>query len=169
MARGDINTLSDEQRKILSGTNSVIVDMRGKFLKYGSLSERQWKYAKSLHDKEEAKKNEKPCDEIPAKLLSVGGNAKVRVLFTGLILAFKTVETNYGPTEKMMLRDYRNFKIWGTRPKGLKANVGDCVQIEAVLYPNRNDPTFGYFSRPTKPRLMKRREDMKSYKKESEA
>ena len=76
----------------------------------------------------------------------------------GTILSVKLVENFYGATLKMLVEDDRGFRVFGTVPSGLKYTderlKGSSVAFTATLEPKADDPTFGFFSRPTKAHIM---------------
>ena len=75
-------------------------------------------------------------------------------VITGEIVSFKWVEsfTGFGcGTCKMLVIDDRGFKVFGTCPTSLSDAVkGSRVAFTATLEVSDNDPSFAYFSRPTK-------------------
>jgi hypothetical protein len=90
-----------------------------------------------------------------------------RQTITGTVLGFKTVESDYGTTEKMRVLDDRGFVVYGTVPTALigeftyagmritgGAEVGDRVRFDARIEVSHDDPTFGFYSRPTKATIL---------------
>lgn len=74
-----------------------------------------------------------------------------RLQVEGEILTIKEQESQYGITVKMLVRDDRGFKVWGTLPLSLgDVDKGSRVRFVARLQRSEKDETFGFFSRPTK-------------------
>ena len=73
-----------------------------------------------------------------------------RVEITGEILAIKLQESYYGDTLKMLVKDDRGFKVWGSIPSSLHASRGARVTFMAAVEPSRDDDKFGFYKRPTK-------------------
>ena len=73
-----------------------------------------------------------------------------RVGITGEILAIKLQEGYYGDTWKMLVKDDRGFKVWGSIPSSLHASRGARVSFMAAVEPSADDDKFGFFKRPTK-------------------
>jgi len=73
-----------------------------------------------------------------------------RVEITGEILATKLQESYYGDTWKMLVKDDRGFKVWGSIPSSLHASRGARVTFMAAVEPSRDDDKFGFYKRPTK-------------------
>jgi len=92
-------------------------------------------------------------------------------LVTGEILSVKQVDTQYGTTTKILVKDDRGFKVYGTLPKSINDEFfgawsliqhnqedasfwdsikGQRIQFSATLEQSRDDKSFGFFSRPTK-------------------
>lgn len=90
----------------------------------------------------------------------------------GEILTVKYQENNFGGSWKMLVKDDRKFKVWGTLPTSvinalddeagyennpaLETLVGRRVQFNATLSVSDDDKTFGFYSRPTKAALLPR-------------
>lgn len=97
-----------------------------------------------------------------------------RLEITGTILSAKYVDSDYGSTLKMLVEG-DGWKVWGTVPKQLaddeygryydaddndprydgiavwtKALIGRKVTFTATVKVNEDDPSFGFFTRPTK-------------------
>ena len=77
-----------------------------------------------------------------------------RSTFTGTVLGLKDKETMYGVVTKMVFRDDRGFKLYGTVPSALFDGEGELrgsrVKFDAAIEVSNDDPCFGFFSRPTK-------------------
>ncbi len=137
-------------------------------VKYGNLSDKQLAFLKSLVDKIdnyadqqaewEAKKaaERDAAEEVP----------EGRHVVTGEVLSTKYQESQYGEQLKMLVKDDRGFKIWGSVPSNLQLFVvlgedpdydiqrglekGDRVTFSANLKQSDDDSKFGFASRPTK-------------------
>lgn len=97
-----------------------------------------------------------------------------KITVTGEILSLKWRDSAYGGALKMVVRDDRGFKVWGTVPSNVLAQLD--VNLAALhtdgnahyykdLLPQRiifaatikksdDDATFGFFSRPTNANLI---------------
>lgn len=81
------------------------------------------------------------AEEVPEGRLEVSGE----------ILALKTQDGYFGPEHKMLIKDKRGFKLWGTRPSSLYGvERGDHVSFMATAERSSDDPKFGFYKRPTK-------------------
>ena len=72
---------------------------------------------------------------------------------TGEVLAVKGQDTQWGYTEKMLVRCETvdgEFKVWGTVPSSLEVERGESVTFVANVTASDDDPAFGFFSRPRK-------------------
>lgn len=73
----------------------------------------------------------------------------------GKIITTKWVESpfyGHSGTLKMLVRDDRGFKVWGTMPASLQnaETTTEEVTFTATVEPSQDDPNFGFYSRPTK-------------------
>lgn len=73
-----------------------------------------------------------------------------RETVTGEVISVKLIESQYGVTEKMLVKDTRGFKVWGPVPRSIEVERGDRVTFTATLEASNDDETFGFFKRPTK-------------------
>lgn len=77
-----------------------------------------------------------------------------RVQVSGEIIRTRAEDSYYSFTSvvvKMLVRDDRGFKVWGTKPDSLNdAGVGSHVTFTATLTASQDDPKFAFFKRPTK-------------------
>ena len=75
-------------------------------------------------------------------------------LIAGTILSTKRVE-GYAYNQwilKMLVKDDRGFKVWGSVPASIYADAekGTRIQFNASIQASNDDPKFGFFKRPTK-------------------
>lgn len=90
-----------------------------------------------------------------------------RIVITGTVLRIRHTDTEFGVVTKMTVRDDRGFTVNGTLPRALEsdwdyetgtaipgAEVGARVEFTAAVTASGNDPTFGFYKRPTKATLL---------------
>ena len=79
-----------------------------------------------------------------------------RIEVTGEVISTKVQDSVYGTTVKMLVRDDRGFKVWGTVPSALLGEgvKGKRVAFSATVKVSDRDETFGFYQRPTKARLV---------------
>jgi hypothetical protein len=142
---------------------SIIQQMIGKLIRYGDLSEKQLEFLTKLikqHDDYEARK-----DEIEAERKAQYDAAKPipfsdkRGTVVGRVLSIKAVESDYGVTMKMLVIADDGWKVFGSIPAGTMSQVegfgrGCKVQFDAKVQVSDDDPKFGFYSRPTKLKLL---------------
>jgi len=82
-------------------------------------------------------------------------------VITGVVLTVKTQEGYYGDTLKMLVRDDRGFKVWGSVPRSLSNAAyedrttvkGSRVTFSATVEASEDDNKFGFYKRPTKAKM----------------
>lgn len=124
-------------------------DLFANLTKWGSLSEKQVELAHKIVTQEEEKKNTKLAN-VPTGRVSVEGT----------VLSTKAVDTDFGTTFKMLVEvksEEGTYKVFGTIPSLLLDSVqgslkGCRVAFTAAFQPK--EPGFGFFSRPTSPKLV---------------
>jgi hypothetical protein len=125
------------------GRNPFLCDMASQ-LAETPLTERQAKAARAALER--AAQQAAAATDVPA------GRNQVE----GVIMAFKTVEHDYGyggVTVKMTV-DCGTYRLYGTLPRAIsEASKGDRVAFTATLEPGR-EKGFGFFSRPTKASIL---------------
>jgi len=77
-----------------------------------------------------------------------------RVVVTGEVLSVKLQDGYYGSTWKMLVKDDRGFKVWGSIPSSLDASRGCRVTFTAAIEPSNDDDKFGFYKRPTKAEIL---------------
>ena len=167
ISKGDVVTykeslgFTDEnglfQNKINDKVN-IIFDMVGNLVKYGSLSENQIKFLKSLWKEVknfDAKTYFKKQKEIQdAKPILKIGKREVE----GKIISFKSPDAySQFPTTKMLVEMKDGTRVFGSLPSKLsECDKGDIVKFTATVKVSKNDHSFGFYSRPMKPKIVKK-------------
>lgn len=130
---------------------STLRDIVDKLVRYGSISEKQMNLVKRLAvecDNFEATQaarkaakakemaNAEPCPE---------GRHTVR----GVVISTKYDDR--WDTYKMVLKDDRGFRVWGTVPQAFGGvERGDRVELTATITKSDDDDHFGFYKRPAK-------------------
>lgn len=74
-----------------------------------------------------------------------------KVTVEGTVTSYYVKNTDYGARFVFTVLDDRGFTVWGSVPKGLEPEVGDKVRfIAEITGISSEDPSFGFFKRPTK-------------------
>lgn len=77
-----------------------------------------------------------------------------RINITGEVVSVKTQYDAFGPQFKMLVKDDRGFKVWGTIPKAIDPSAGCRVSFVAAVEPSGDDNKFGFYKRPSKAVLL---------------
>jgi hypothetical protein len=133
----------------LNVENQISINIKSYFRKWHSLTKAQWALVKKIAQQEADYQDEKAQEPAPIAIPS--DLLKGRHEITGVLLGTKTQESDYGLVYKMLVRDDRGFKIWGTCPDSLaEAYKGDKISFFATIQVSNDDKCFGFFKRPTK-------------------
>jgi hypothetical protein len=128
---------------------STCQDMVVKLVRYGSLSDKQEEFLRSLlHriENREAIKAQREAEKAQAQDCPTG-----RLQVRGTVLSLKEVEGAYGITLKMFVKTSEGYTLWGSVPKGLsEVKKGDEVVFTATIEPAKDDKKHGFFSRPAR-------------------
>jgi len=74
---------------------------------------------------------------------------------TGVIESVKAQEGDYGTTMKIRLLTDTGSMLWGTLPAAIDtATPGSRVAFTATVKASADDPTFGFYSRPSKASIL---------------
>lgn len=126
----------------------TIRDIVGKLVKYGSISEKATAYLRSLLERIDKRAEREAQQAAEKEAAAPCPTGRVRV--TGTVLALKVVESSYGYHDtthtKMLVKDNSGFKVWGSRFNNLER--GAAVDMVATIEVSKDDPKFGFFSRP---------------------
>lgn len=146
------DTMGTPNPKWFNYEETTILDIVGKLIRYGSISEGQKNLVRRLLDRIA----QRPVI-VAQRAAEVDAAAPVptgRIEVTGTILSTKHDFEGAWPVHKMLVKADTGFKVWGTIPASLAADKGARVAFVATVTPSPNDPKFGFFSRPTKARLL---------------
>lgn len=136
-----------EYRRTWKFEEATIADIVGKLVQYGSISEKQTAFVRSLVNR--MPEREKIQRQREAEKAAAADCPKGRVTVYGVILKTDTRETAYGLTEKMLVKDTMGFVVWSTIPAKAVVQKGDSIKFTATLEPSKDDPKFGFASRPS--------------------
>ncbi len=150
-------------------TNPTLADIAGKGLTWGGITDRQLELvnnirfgvkAKWVVDKE-AREAARAAEESAAQPVPVTAD---RIEITGEIVSTRQQEGYMGETvTKVLVKTTLGFKLWGTLPRAISdagANKGDYelrgkrVSFSAKVERSDKDDKFGFFSRPTKAKVL---------------
>lgn len=140
-------TLWEAKSRVDSDTE-IVVDMVGKLISYGNLSDKQWEFLKRLLHRIENREDleaQRAAEKAAAQDCPEG-----RLDIVGTVLTTKTVDEDgpYGPQFKMLIKAPEGYTLWGTVPAGLQPERGQEVAFRATVKPSEKDPKHGYYSRP---------------------
>lgn len=151
-------------------TNATLADIARKGLAWGGLTVSQVALVKRLHDgtpaewevKKAAQAAQRAAEEAAAEPVPVTTD---RIEVEGEIISLK-VQDGYMPgtsVTKVLVKTTRGFKLWGSLPSAI-SNAGPVegdyelrgkrVAFSAKVEPSKDDPKFGFFSRPTRARVV---------------
>jgi len=143
------------------GSDSFADSLGNTLSDYGKLSPKQCAAVLKIIDGNIAKKAEwaakSAAENADAEAIVNGKQA-----ITGEVITVKTQEGYYGDTLKMLVRDDRGFKVWGTVPSALSEAAyeaettvnGSRVTFSATVEASEDDNKFGFYKRPTKAKLI---------------
>lgn len=72
---------------------------------------------------------------------------------TGEVLKVKWQDSGFGGQLKMLV-ECGGFKVWGTVPAAIAPERGDFVRFNCSVERSTDDPSFGFFKRPTKAQIL---------------
>lgn len=145
--------------------------------KYGKLTEGQCEAVRKAIAREAEWKATKKAEWI-AKAAAERADApdlpEGRVEITGVIVGEKVVDSDFGQVRKITVKDDKGYVVYGTLPAKVEEAiiddfyetvydndkdakivfVGRRLQFTAALTPSKDDAKFGFYKRPTKPKLL---------------
>ena len=165
-ARAEAVTLGIEWLYSDTHTDRILADISRKCLAWGGITSRQLELVKRIHDgtpaewqiKKAARETARAAEEAAAEPVPV---TQDRIDIEGEIVSTR-VQDGYMPgtsVTKVLVKTTRGFKLWGSLPRAI-SDAGDCelrgkrVAFSAKIERSRDDIKFGFFSRPTKTRVI---------------
>lgn len=123
---------------------NTVRDIVSKLVKYGSVSEKQEAFMRSLL----AKIDNRPAIEAQRKAEAEAAAPcpSGRVVVKGEVIALRVQESSFGTQTKILVKADEGFKVWGNRFDNVEK--GARVEFKATLEPSNDDPKFGFFKRP---------------------
>lgn len=129
----------------LNCDHRIVADIKSRFRKYGSMSDKQRELVMKLYHEEKEKKArwEKRKKES-------GPTPEGRVEMSGKVVSIKTKETQWGSTEKMLVELENGSRVYGTVPTAIcHIEKGAQISFRATVTQSKDDHTFGFFKRPS--------------------
>ena len=77
-----------------------------------------------------------------------------RVEVAGVVTSTDSRANDFGVRYVMTVKDDRGFRVWGTIPSAINPSVGDRVAFTATVEKSDKDSTFGFYTRPSKARML---------------
>lgn len=133
--------------------NEFVRDLVAKLNTYGTLSPSQvaW-FFKSL--KQDLDRAERAKQEEIRKATAQPA-PEGRLTIKGEIVSTRTQDSRFGIVHKMLVLLETGAKVWGTIPSSADTDIkGKRCSFTATFERSKDDPTFGFFSRPTKFSLL---------------
>jgi hypothetical protein len=138
----------------------VLDDIASRARRYGDLSTKQAEFVTRLvgelesAEEETAKRDAvKAQEEANAKPVPTG-----KVVIEGEVLTVKPVVNDfdpYGGSVLKMLVSGDGWKVWGSVPRSIDGvDKGAMVRFTATVKAKDGEPSFGYYSRPTKAEVL---------------
>lgn len=135
--------------------SGFLADIAWKFRQYGDLSPRQIAAAERAYRQQVERKAAQAQRQAEEEAAKAAGNVEQvpsgRLVVTGEILSSQWRDNGFGGALKMLVRDDRGFKVWGTQPSTVSGlDKGARVTFTATLEPSGDDAYFGFATRPSK-------------------
>jgi hypothetical protein len=130
----------------------TIADIVARLVRYGSISDNALAYLTKLLTKidERATTEAARAAERAAALPVPTGKQTIR----GKVLSTKLVDGAFGTVLKMLVQHADGWKVYGTVPAAISDVKGKTVEFTATVTASNDDNKFGFFSRPTKARIL---------------
>ena len=133
----------------------TVADIVCKLVKYGSISDKQEAFLHRLLTKIKERPAREAARQSEQDAAAPVPVTDTRVEVEGDILTIKTVESQFGYTDKCLIKTSAGWKLWITLPSAVaKAQRGDRIAFTCKVEPSRDDPKFGFGKRPTKARIV---------------
>lgn len=125
--------------------NNVIRDLVANLVRYGSMSEKQISFLRSLVER--IPQREQIAAERQAERAAAQPAPTGRLKVAVEVVSVKAQENDFGSRTVMTVKALvGGWLAWGTAPTGV--NRGDKVTLVATFAPSDKDPKFAFFKRP---------------------
>jgi hypothetical protein len=164
----DLDAMDDDTRSVYD--HEIVSDIRRRLWQYGAVSDKQVDLVRRIYEQATAE----PEPEPPKVPVPVGAQQ-----VEGTVRAMRFQESQWGGSVKMLVEvetPAGNYKVWGTLPSALRdlyriehgpllangshdvshhpVGIGAKVRFNANCAQSSDDPSFGFFARPTKAELI---------------
>lgn len=157
---------------------NTIRDIVSKLITYGSISTAQKNFLASLlgridrREEAKVKREEEQANAHPVPLYLTEN----RHVITGKIVSVKLTSSLYGEVWKILVVHKYGWKLWGPVPHGILNDStvpvnelkGKYVTFKSRVTVSKDDPKFGFFSRPSAAKLITEAEAEKLFTTEGE-
>ena len=133
---------------------STIGDIVYKLVKYGSLSDRQISFLRSLLDRIDSRVEREAKRAAERAVADDCPTGKMEII--GVVVKTDMHENDWGVRDVMTVKDDHGFLVWGTSPAAYSIEKGDRVSFHATVTPSDSDSKFGFFKRPTQTEVLER-------------
>lgn len=142
----------------------IISEMVSSLVRYGRISDKQVIFAKSLLN--QIQNRAKYLADREAKHQAAAECPEGKFTFVGKILSSKVQDVYANHCSflqiKILVEHESGYKAWGTAPASITNGYdgskqffrGKTVSFSATFTRSKDDPKFGFFSRPTKGKLL---------------
>lgn len=147
-------TTWDEKTRMGKWT-SILSDMNYKVQRYGDLSDAQISFArKMLGWLAEAEEKQAVREAEQAAKVERGATVTAgRQVIEGEVTSTKWQENGFGGSLKMRVVN-GDLAYWGSVPSSIEVEKGTRVRFTATVEPSSDDPSFGFFKRPSKAEVL---------------
>jgi len=138
--------------------HGIVLDLLGKLRNYGDLSEKQWEFLASLVKQEEERPQREAQYAAEKEAASPIPEFDGRVTVEMTVVSIKEPdESAMYPVQKLVLKHSDGWVLYGSLPSALwEVKRGDKVRMTLRVEVSKDDPKFGFYSRPTKASITKK-------------
>jgi len=136
----------------------VATDIMFRLARSGKISDAQIRLVGRIVDEQDAKLArfaEREAARL-AKETSIEPLSAGRQEIEGVVVSRKAVNSEWGVSYKMLVKLDSGQRVYGTEPSSLQVGPGSRVRFTATVTPATDEPSFGFYSRPTKAEALER-------------
>lgn len=137
----------------------TIQDIVTRLARYGNISPKQITFVQSLLARI-AERPQRDAARAAERASAADAPNGRRLEFEGAVISSKIVDSRFGSALKMLLQTADGWRVWGTVPAALgSVDRGDIVRLTATVEASKDDPKFGFYSRPVNARIIRRQDE----------